>query len=149
MKLETFYTEEGGLKVGKVLLVLLVGAACIWGVIAIGFGLRVATAGLYGRGQAHIQIQSSDFRIAAYESFFNQYASIKGLEGQIDELTAGLATMEPGTREYTYTQSALIGTKGLRHTAIQKYNADAAKNWTEGQFRDNDLPYQIPDTEYP
>lgn len=121
----------------------------IWFLVGAIWGFGVATAGIYGRGEAHKQIKSADFRIAAYDKFFNQYASVKALEGQIDELTATLATMEPGTREYTYTQSALTGVKGLRHTAIQQYNADAMKNWTEGQFRDNDLPYQIPDTAYP
>jgi hypothetical protein len=126
-----------------------VGIALIWGLVAGIWGLGVATAGIYGRGEAHKEINSADFRIAAYESFFNQYASIKGLEGQIDELTATLALLEPGTREYNYTLTSLTGTKGLRHQAIQRYNADAMKDWTEGQFRDADLPYQIPDTNYP
>jgi len=126
-----------------------VGIALIWGLVAGIWGLGVATAGIYGRGEAHKEINSADFRIAAYESFFNQYASIKGLEGQIDELTATLALLEPGTREYNYTLTSLTGTKGLRHQAIQRYNADAMKDWTEGQFRDSDLPYQIPDTAYP
>ena len=134
----------------KWIVAIILGSVLLWLAIASAvWGLRVATAGIYGRGQAHIQIQSADFRIAAYDHFFNQYASIKGLEGQIDELTNQLSQVTPRTREYNYTLSSLTGTKGLRHRAIQDYNADAQKSWTEGQFRDNDLPYQIPDTEYP
>lgn len=128
----------------------LVGLIILWLVLASAiWGFGVATAGLYGRGEARKQIQSADFRITAYDYFFNQYASIKALEGQIDELTATLNSLQPGTRDYTYTLSALTGTKGLRHVAIQKYNADARKEWTIGQFRDAGLPYQIADTEYP
>jgi len=121
----------------------------IWVLVIAIWGFGVATAGIYGKGEAHKEIQSSDFRIAAYEHFFNQYASIKSLEGQIDELTIQLNDMEKGSRAYNIVYSSLTGTKGLRHTAIQQYNADASKDWTAGQFRDNNLPYQIPDTTYP
>ena len=128
----------------------ILGLIAVWLLVAsLVWGFGVATAGLYGRGEARKQIQSADFRIAAYDSFFNQYGSIKALEGQIDELTAMLEKLNLGTRDYGYTLSALTGTKGLRHTAIQKYNADARKSWTVGQFRDANLPYQILDTEYP
>lgn len=134
---------------GAVLLVGLVLIGITFAFTAAIFGLRVATAGLVGRGEAHIQIQSAEFRIEAYQYFFNQCASIQGLEGQIDELTVQLEQLEPGTRAYNYTLSSLTGVKGLRHAAIAKYNQDALKDYTEGQFRDNDLPYQIPDTNYP
>ncbi len=131
-------------------IVSLLGAIILWIVIASAiWGFGVATADIFGRGEAHKKIHSANFRMEAYDKFFNEYASIKGLEGQIDELTSQLNLLEPGTREYNLTLSSLTGTKGLRHTAIQKYNADAQKNWTEGQFRDRDLPYQIADTTYP
>ena len=83
------------------------------------------------------------------QRFFNQCASIQGLEGKIDELTAQLAQLQPGTREYNYTLSSLTGTKGLRREAIARYNQDALKDYTEGQFRDKDLPYQMANNEYP
>ncbi len=121
----------------------------IWLFVVAVWGIGVATAGIFGSGEAYKQIQSAEFRIEAYQYFYNQYASIKGMEGKIDELTAQLKMLEPGTREYNYTLSSLTGVKGLRHEAIQKYNADAQKGYTEGQFRDKSLPYQIPDTTYP
>lgn len=137
------------MKPWQIALTIVVSIAAIWGMIAGIWGLGVATAGIYGRGEAHKVINSSDFRIAAYDHFFNQYASIKSLESQIDELTATLALLEQGTREYNYTLTSLTGVKNLRHQAIQQYNADAMKDWTEGQFRDAQLPYQIADTDYP
>ncbi len=144
-----FYSDERGFSVGKMCVVLVLAVVLVWGIAAGAWGLGVATGGLYGSGEAYKQIHSADFRIVAYDHFFNLYASIKSLEGKIDELTDTLAVLEPGTRAYNYTLTALAGTKGLRHEAIQQYNADAQKDWTEGQFRDNDLPYQIPDTQYP
>lgn len=137
------------MKVSKIIGLGLLGVALVWLLIAAIWGLGVATAGIYGRGEAEKRLESAQFRIVAYDHFFNQYASIKSLEGQIDELTAQLAGLTPGTRDYTYVSSSLAGVKGLRHTAIQQYNADARKSYTEGQFRDASLPYQIPDTPYP
>lgn len=130
---------------GSIVLVLVLWmtiASAIW-------GFRVATAGIYGAGEARKEIQSAPFRIAAYQTFFNQCASVQGLEGQIDELTAQLDALEPGTRAYEYTLSSLTGTRGLRHRAIAKYNQDALKDYTQGQFRDADLPYQLVDSDYP
>jgi len=121
----------------------------LWLVVVAIWGLGVATAGIYGRGEAHKDIQSADFRIQAYQTFFNQCASIQGLEGQIDELTTALEYYQPGSREYNITVTSIAGVKGARHQAIARYNQDALKDWTEGQFRDADLPYQIPDTNYP
>jgi hypothetical protein len=127
--------------------VLLVG---LWlGVASAIWGFGVATAGIYGRGEARKQIQSAPFRIEAYQYFFNQCASIQGMEGKIDALVSQLSQLEPGTRDYSYTLSSLTGVKGLRSEAIAKYNQDALKEYTEGQFRDSDLPYQLPNSEYP
>lgn len=117
-------------------------ASAIWGV-------GVATAGIFGRGEAYKQIQSADFRVQAYQTFFNQCASIQGLEGQIDELTGTLEKYERGSREYNITLTSIAGVKGARHQAIAKYSQDALKDWTEGQFRDADLPHQIVDSNYP
>lgn len=132
-----------GFGIFVLILALWVGvASAIWGV-------RVATAGLVGRGEAHLKIQSAEFRLEAYQYFFNQCASVQGLEGKIDELTAQLNQLTPGTREHNYTLSSLTGTRGLRREAIAKYNQDSLKDYTEGQFRDRDLPYQLANNEYP
>ena len=135
-------TKLAVLSVVGSLAVLLLVASAIW-----GFG--VLTAPIFGKGEAYKEIQSSDFRIQAYQTFFNQCASIQGLEGQIDELVVALGYYERGSREYNITVTSIAGVKGARHQAIAKYNQDALKNWTEGQFRDNNLPYQISDTNYP
>lgn len=128
----------------------IVGIVALWLVVASAiWGFGVATAGIFGSGEARKQIQSAEFRIEAYQHFFNMCASIQGLEGQINELTVQLEGFQPSSREYNITAVSLTGVKGARHAAIAKYNQDALKDYTEGQFRDKDLPYQIPDTNYP
>ncbi len=144
---------DDNVPVGRIILFSILGivaAIVLWIAIASAvWGFGVATAGIYGRGEARKEIQSAEFRIEAYQHFFNMCGSIQGLEGQIDELTAELELFEPGSREYTHTVKSLTGVKGYRHQAIARYNQDALKDYTEGQFRDKDLPYQIPDTNYP
>ena len=113
------------------------------------WGLQVATAGIYGRGEARIQIQSADFRIAAQATFFDQCAGIQGNEAQIDALNVTLAAegISQRTRDFTITQ--LGGVTATRKAAIAKYNADSANTYLEGQFRDANLPFQLPLTDYP
>ena len=118
-----------------------------WGIVAASFGLRVATAGIVGAGEARIQIQSAAFRLNAYNKFFEQCASIQGHEASIDALHAQLqVTTDPSVQDRLRT--FLTGVTAARAAAIADYNADSRKDWTEAQFKDTDLPYQINSTTY-
>ena len=120
----------------------------LWGLAIAVWGFRVGTAGIFGAGEARIQIQSADFRIAAQAGFFDDCASIQGHEFQIDSLNLTLAEeLSQRTRELTLTQ--LNGVRAVRLRAIAQYNADAENTYLEGQFRDADLPFKIPSTAYP
>lgn len=121
-------------------LVLLV--ALILGIWAGVFGLRWFTAGPSGALIAREQILSGPQRIAAYNHFFNLCASIQGLEGGLAaaETAQKAATTE---REQERQQANLASLKTFRAQSIAQYNADAAKDYTIGQFRDLDLPFQI------
>ena len=45
-------------------------------------------------------------------------------------------------------QTNLTAVRANRAELINRYNADASREFTVGQFRDNDLPYQLnPDVE--
>jgi len=121
----------------------------LFGLVLAVFGLRVATAGLFGAGEAHIRTQSADFRLGAYNHFFDLCAAIQGSEGQLDALYQELELEEPGSRDYGYSVKSITGVQGLRAQSIARYNQDALKDYTEGQFRDNDLPYQLVDSDYP
>lgn len=127
----------------------IIGILLAFWVLSIGiWGFGVATAGIYGRGEAHKQLNSAEFRITSYNHFFEACSSIQGLEGSIDELTTQLDATT-SERDRGIVLSSLTGTKAARHQAIADYNADARKNYTEGQFRDNDLPFHINDSKYP
>jgi hypothetical protein len=115
-------------------------------ILAWGFG--VAVAPWKGRGDAHKQLNSAQYRIAAYDHFFEQCSSIQGTEGSIDALIAQLNEAE-SQRTKDLVNSSLAGAKSIRLQAINDYNADARKNYTEGQFRDSDLPFYIEPTNYP
>lgn len=115
---------------------------------ALIWGLRVVTADIRGQGEAHVQLNSAQFRISAYNHFFESCSSVQGLEGSIDALTAQYAETTD-ERNKGIVLSSLTGTKAARHQAIADYNADARKEYTEGQFRDSDLPFSITDTNYP
>lgn len=114
----------------------------MFGIMLAIFGLRVMTAGLFGAGEAHIRTQSADFRLAAYNDFFDRCAAIQGNEGQLDALYAELELQSPESRDYGYTVKSITGVQGARAQAVAQYNQNALK-WTVGQFRDSDLPYQL------
>lgn len=112
------------------------------------WGFRVATAEWRGRGDAHIQLNSAEFRIAAYDHFHDLCASIQGNEGQIDALQAQLQDAE-SERSRDLIRASLAGVIGGRKQAIARYNEDANKEYTVGQFRDSDLPYHLEPFDYP
>lgn len=117
-------------------------ASAVW-------GLRVATAGIYGQGQARIQIQSASSRIANYEHFFNLCASVQANEGQLDSLNDEISNYEVGSKDRARVLTNITGVNGARLRAIAQYNQDALKDYTGGQFRDSSLPYQLAVTDYP
>jgi hypothetical protein len=111
------------------------------------FGLRVATAGIVGRGNAHVKLQSANYRIAAYDHFFNVCASVQSAEGSLDAQFDLLSTLEGGD-DKSITNTNIAALKSVRMGAINQYNADAQKDYTLGQFKDSGLPYQLPTTSY-
>jgi hypothetical protein len=113
------------------------------------WGFGVFTADIKGQGEAYKEIHSKEFRLEAYNYFFDQYHSILALEGQIDVNISMLKDIEEGTKDYNRIRTNVAALQSLRHQAIQSYNAQASKDYTAGQFRDHNLPYQIEDTEYP
>lgn len=121
----------------------------VWGIFALSFGMQVATAGLVGRGEARIQIQSAGSRISSYNHFFDLCTSIQAHEGTIDALEDELALYERGSGDFSRVATNLTGVKSARAETIARYNNDSQKDYTSGQFRDSDLPYVLDTTAYP
>lgn len=124
------------------------GAAVVWVMLASAlWGFSVATAGIYGRGEAHKQIQSAGSRIANYNHFFNLCAAIQSDEASLDAQFTALAMAET-TSDRSRIQTNIAALQANRARGINQYNVNARKDYTAGQFRDSDLPYQLPTTDY-
>ncbi len=143
--------------VGIFLIVLIVG----WGLILAALGLKVATAGLMGKGQAHIIKESAPNRIVQQAGFERAWADIKVRDVQVsdakktlsqwDESNLGWQTRDNaiGTLagQRRYLMDAYTGIKQNCQNIIATYNADA-RSYLSEQFRAADLPFQIEPTEY-
>lgn len=120
------------------------------GLLAIGIGalyligtIRKETAPFRGEVAAVEQIQGDgDFRVAAYQSFFDLCAAVQTAEAQVG-IFADRVEDEPGNGE---ARTNLDAARANRARLIAQYNGLASRDWTQGQFRDADLPYQIDPT---
>jgi hypothetical protein len=118
--------------------------AIIVAIIVGAYAIQWSTAEVRGNVAANEAIKANpQFRIEAYERFFNQCASIQGLEAQ---LAAQMVELEAKPTEKRRLQIAtnITALTGARGEAVAQYNADARKSYTAGQFRSNSLPYELP-----
>lgn len=121
-----------------------VGAVAALAALIVGvFIIKWATAPARGKVSQQEIVQSGNYRIAAYEAFFDQCNSIVALEQTIEVLEANRETVTDPTALNRLTDQ-ITGNKIARVQAIQQYNADARKTGTRGQFRSSTLPYEIP-----
>lgn len=118
---------------------LIIGLAVLVGG---GWAIRYYTAEVRGVVGAEEQIQSAPSRIANYNYFFDLCAAIQGHEAslgaqarQLDQVTT--------ERERNRILANIAGLEGQRARSIARYNQDARKEYTRGQFRDSQLPYQL------
>jgi hypothetical protein len=106
------------------------------------FGIRWITAPAKGKLSAREQINSGNYRIAAYDHFFNLCASIQTNEQALAASYSELSTANGDDKGRIGTN--ITGQLIARNEAANQYNADARKGYTLGQFRSSQLPYQIP-----
>lgn len=124
------------LKVALAVLAVPVAVAVIWGLVWVTAPLRGATE---AREQT---VGSGDFRLAAYEHFFGLCTSVQSQEGRIEALELELEGPVTPARE-TQVRASLTAVRAQRSELIAEYNQDALAQYTRGQFRDRDLPYQL------
>lgn len=122
-----------------------VAMVVIAAIVVAVWAIRYYTAPIEGRVGAQERIQSAPNRIVQYDHFFNLCAGVRADEASLDAQTEQLkATTDEFQR--TRVQTNITGLIGHRAGLIEQYNANARKDYTAGQFRDSDLPYQIPVT---
>lgn len=124
---------------------LLVGAVFVvasfwifgWG------GFMRSTAEHRGETAATERIEADgDYRIAAYEQFFDKCASVQTTEATIAALEDELKT-GPSAGRADQIASTLTALRANRADAINTYNADAAKEATRAQFQASGLPDRL------
>jgi hypothetical protein len=133
-----------------------VGLAIVLGVVAVvavialavmaffGIGLfNRATADFRGKNEAIEKTKADgEFRIASYNEFFDLCGAIQASEDRIAIFEERLDTeQDPSLR--SEAQTNLDAVRAQRASDIREYNAKASRDFTEGQFRDRDLPYRI------
>jgi hypothetical protein len=129
------------------LAVLVAGSIWVAGIFGLGW-LSNETADFRGNVQQHNQIEGSGaYRIAAYDTFYNECASTQTAQAAIANTQIALkATTDPARK--VQLQANLLALKNTMAQAVAQYNVDARKAGTLGQFRASDLPYQLnPDQE--
>ena len=98
-----------------------------------------------GKANAEMKIESADSRIANYEKFFDQCASIQGYEAAIEVQREAL-DLATSPEDKSRLQTVVASIKAQRSRAIAQYNADVRKAYTTGRFKDASLPHQIDDS---
>lgn len=120
----------------------------IVGITAAGWGISWVTAPFRGAVGAREKIQADpNFRLDAYNSFYNQCASIQALEGDEDSQTTLLSSVT-NENDKRILNANIAALEGTRSGAIARYNIESHKQWTVAQFKSRALVYEIPTGSY-
>ncbi len=118
-------------------IVLLVGLFYLSGAISI------FTAPFRGEVDKNEKVEADgDYRIAAYDEFYKLCSSVQSKNDQINILQLEMNTTTDETRK-AQLQSAITAQQNTKAELVNEYNSKAAGEYTKGQFRDSDLPYEI------
>jgi len=108
-----------------------------------GWIWRYYSAPIEGKVGMREKVHSADYRLYSYDHFFNMYSEIKAYEDQIKNQKEYLESINQSSEEAQRIRRNINAIKNSRNSVIRKYNADAMKEDSRGQFLADDLPYQI------
>lgn len=149
MNIRRMHNERGALNVGAG---IALGVLALVLLVVGGFALRWVTAEPRGAlSQREKTIADGNYRIAAYDSFFDQCGAIQAKEDQIRQTEDRRIDDKSGSAGgFTSTQkdAILLALKNSRAELVRSYNADAAKADTKANFLASSLPYQINVNDY-
>ncbi|TDC50786.1 hypothetical protein E1281_21405 [Actinomadura sp. KC345] len=137
--------RHGGvvLKTGVVAIVVVLVLAVMY-VFGWGFFSKTTAPWRGAAEQRELVEGSGDYRIAAYDHFFDLCAQVQSDEASLRNLRRELASEPKPTEERALQINASItALENNRAANINQYNADAAKKHTEGQFRSSGLPSRL------
>lgn len=116
-------------------------AAVIFVTLVVVFAIRWQTAPVRGKLQAREQIQSGNFRIQAYDHFFDLCASVQTMDQALNQTYQDLRTAPKNDRVRISTNAT--AQLNSRNDAANQYNQDSHKGYTVGQFKSSNLPFEI------
>lgn len=124
-------------RIGLAILGVVLAVGIILAMIYGGGWLQRLTADFRGEtGQIEKVQADPNFRIAAYEQFYDRMGRIEALEQQI-------CTMKEADLPEDQTATNVLALTNQRIDLIEKYEADASKEDTRANFLASDLPYEI------
>lgn len=86
---------------------------------------------------------SGAFRIEAYNRFYDICVGVQADEALIQGLESELEDPQTSTSRRDQVRASLTAIRASRAEKIAQYNADAAKDYTVGQFQSKRLPYNL------
>ena len=119
-------------------------ALALIGVVAVTAGslaYRYYTAEVRGIVDAEVRIESGQNRIQQYNRFFDLCAETQTMQSSLQVQQELLETVEG--QEAERVRSNIAGMNAQLHRYVNRYNADARKEYTAARFRDSSLPYQL------
>ena len=122
---------------------VVIAVAIILATVYGGGLLQRMTADFRGEtGQIEQTQADADYRISAYDQFYDKCAGIQTLESKISNLSDELEETDDEQRK-SVLNTSITASKNKRAELINDYNADARKEATRGQFKASDLPYEV------
>lgn len=125
-----------------------------WAIAAATLGIRVATAGIVGKAEVHIQNQSPVNRVVQQAGFETAYADYNGYlekikaagqdvtewdKGNAGKVDNGLGTL---ANQRAYLVSVVTGLKQQCQNTVATYNSDTHKTLAK-DWKRSDLPYEL------
>ena len=126
-------------------------ALIVVGGIILAFGgnwlYRYYTAPIEGAVQMREITNTGNFRLQAYQSFYDRCGTIQTYETSIRQLESSLQDYlndpDPDREMINRLRTQINGIQNQRAREVNRYNQEARQEYSVGQFRANDLPYEI------
>lgn len=126
---------------GRAVLAGIAAVVMLGALIAAIYAVRYVSADARGSVSAQEQVKSGTFRIAAYDHFFDLCSAVQSDEARIRALRD--ERENASVERVEQINASLTAITASRASKVARYNADAAKDYTIGQFRSSRLPYSL------
>jgi hypothetical protein len=119
--------------VAKVVLGIGLVFAALYGLTYAWTQFTMDTAERRGEASKQEQVEANGaYRVAQHDWFYNMCGDIKAKQQNVELM-----------EDSGYTKQEIAANKAQLNEMVNDYNSKAANNYTAGQFKADELPYQI------